>query len=235
MKVKLASQAENQTFQSFKCDATSCDAVQRQLSEDKDDLASNFLQQLDSTASKTAENLDINAEVPKNARFLYSLEEKLQLGDQITQAKIDQACDSAQKQKVAEQQAASKNDDILQALDETTSVVANTVEISTDEVEEIENELQLLSNLFAQDSAEDYDDYDYIDEDTDETVNDVKQAEPEAKTEPEEPEALVNFASLTQAELEASFGSFKPVHSLNPYMAKLDPCQAITIDQAIVL
>ena len=55
------------------------------------------------------------------------------------------------------------------------------------------------------------------------------------KEEPEEPEALVNFASLTEAELEASFGSFKPVHSLNPYMAKLDPCQAITIDQAIVI
>ena len=32
---------------------------------------------------------------------------------------------------------------ILKALDETTSVVANTVEISTDEVDEIEDELQL--------------------------------------------------------------------------------------------
>ena len=99
---------------SFKCDANSCESIQSQLSEDSDDLASNFLQELDSTASKTAQNLNITAEVPKTARFLYSLEDKLQLGDQITQAKIEQASDKAEKQKVAEQQAASKNDDILQ-------------------------------------------------------------------------------------------------------------------------
>ena len=39
--------------------------------------------------------------------------------------------------------------------------------------------------------------------------------------EPDEENVLVDFASLTAAELEKSFGSYKPVNSINPYMIKV--------------
>ena len=46
------------------------------------------------------------------------------------------------------------------------------------------------------------------------------------KEDPEE-QILVNFASLTTAELEKAFGEYKPVSSLNGYMAKADPCKEL--------
>ena len=92
-----------------------------------------------------------------------------------------------------------------------------------------------------------YDDYDDFDEDpveedeieTNEKPTPDSETPPEKpkpkpkpkpkKEEPDEENVLVDFASLTAAELEKSFGTYKPVNSINPYMVKADPCKTISL------
>ena len=53
-----------------------------------------------------------------------------------------------------------------------------------------------------------------------EKAEDEKEEEEEKDTDTEENKVLVNYASLTQEELEVAFGEYKPCASLNPYMVK---------------
>lgn len=51
----------------------------------------------------------------------------------------------------------------------------------------------------------------------------------------DETDIIQSFASLTPAELAAIFGEYKPINALNPYMAKVDPCQAVSITSNVTL
>ena len=113
--------------------------------------------------------------------------------------------------------------------------VVDVNELSVEEQREIDGEIEALQELLNQadsfSQADDDDDNDgFEDSDTVELEEPEKKDTKDKADEPDQEEqVLVNFASLTPAELEKTFGSFKPINALNPYIVKADPCRTITL------
>ena len=207
----------------YECEFQNCDNLKEdyeaKLSEPDSTVLTTFSLQLDAAAK----NVEINGSITvPPLQFLIGDSEKDNLMQKITERKLSLLSDQAEKEKLIEEQAAIRNEGILNILDDGKGQTENNVDL---DVAEVEAEEEALTNLISLTSLfvpiETVDDFDEA-----QTVDEKKTNE-----EPEEEKILQNFASLTPAELEKSFGSFKPVSSLNPYMAKLDPCQVITINQ----
>lgn len=224
---------------SYQCEQQHCTAVTTEI---KDTLGGDFetttfLAQMNIAMNKVKRAMNATIVVPKSVKFLVDDIDKLNLSNEISSLKINSVNDQEAKNELIEEQAAKVNDNILQMLDQGTEQTENNVEMNVAEVEQAEEQFSnvaLLDSLFASSAgASDEDGDDFFGDVGDKDDKEEKKEEAKETDEEEEEQVLTNFASLTAAELEASFGSFKPIRSLNPYMAKLDPCQVITINQTV--
>ena len=112
------------------------------------------------------------------------------------------------------------------------SVQTNTVDLSEEKYEEeaakteteVTNKVSELfsSPLFSQAGPKEVKAEDKVEE------------KEEKDTEPEENKVLVNYASLTQEELEVAFGDYKPCASLNPYMVKAWSFNSSCFDEELI-
>ena len=217
----------------YNCKTDDCNST-RGIVDDPSESATRIQKDLQSAGIETGiilkDELDLNATLEVPELVLLSddkLAELAALNNLLLQEKLKEETNPAIKDALKEEAAAKQAIVAMKKLGNSEiSTIENVQKLNDTQLEAEQESTQSVAQISFFGSSNSPDDDDNKD---DSKKKDGKDAE----TADEENSLLVNFASLTQGELQKIFGTYKPVNSLNPYMAKADPCRTVEIETVI--